>query len=149
MLAVFESADAAAKALEASPLFIRLPKSNLNEDESPSSSESGSEGDGKDRGVMTCNLNTSEHNHETTVRENPYHSAFHQTTHWFETQDLLREYDEKITSVPLAAFADCFVKRKGRMPRRHQWPIAMQNENRGDTALMGLYRKGKKARGET
>lgn len=59
---------------------------------------------------------------------------------WYEVHDLLERQVKG--SAPMIEYADCFTRRKGSMPYRVQDSILKENEEKGATSLMKLYRRG-------
>lgn len=149
-LAIFETAQAAANAINASPITVKIPLSSISPDEpfpTPTPTESESESDPSSEAaassqepVITCTIQTSEHDHNVSIRQNPYHRQFHLSKTWYEVQDLIRSKGER--AVPLAQYADCFSRRKGQVPMRIRNMWLEESQKNGAMSLMMLWRRG-------
>jgi hypothetical protein len=92
---------------------------------------------------MNCSIFASDHDHSTTVRENPYWGPWHCSPTWLEVRDLMHDYGGTKQKAPTLGHADCFARRKRPVPYRIRTRLWQQNEDAGDTSLMGLWNNGK------
>ncbi|PKY04923.1 hypothetical protein P168DRAFT_326680 [Aspergillus campestris IBT 28561] len=133
-LAIFDSPTAAQTALQASP--IQVP---INPTSSPVSSRPGvsSPQAEPEQTTLTCTLQPSRHNHESSLRRNPFHTAFRVEERCAQHVDLMRN-----TGVPLAALADEPGPRKRGESGRVKRAVMGEVERLGGVSLLGLYREG-------
>ncbi|EER29280.1 hypothetical protein CPC735_069620 [Coccidioides posadasii C735 delta SOWgp] len=142
-LAIFETAQAASNAINASPIAVPIPESSISPDEpfpTNSAPESEEAEPTSSAPRITCTINPSEHDHNVSIRQNPYHRQFHLSKTWYELQDLSRSSGPR--SVPLVQYADCFTRRKGRVPMRIQGMWLRESEENGAMSLMKLWKRG-------
>ncbi|KAL2007843.1 hypothetical protein VTN00DRAFT_7825 [Thermoascus crustaceus] len=141
ILAIFDNADAAKRAIEASPLTIPIPRNTTTTEAFATGkpfadpwSETSSD---KDTHVMTCQIEHSIHSHESSLLRNPYHSTYRVLTNSFQYHDLT-----KSTGIPLPELADTRLGRKRHAPLRIKRRIEAENERLGATSLMKMYEEG-------
>ncbi|KAK2872112.1 hypothetical protein FQN49_002555 [Arthroderma sp. PD_2] len=146
--AIFASPQAATDAIRASPLTVPLSDRKISNssgslaqhdysgsadlDEQPSSP------DASDHAIQ-CYISEANYDHKGNMRKNPYNMGFQISRHWMEVQDLMRTPD---STLPLAEYADCFVKRKFSMPYRIQDRYFDETVKAGGTSLMNMWRQG-------
>ncbi|KAJ9299123.1 hypothetical protein DTO271G3_3365 [Paecilomyces variotii] len=156
-LAIFDTSDAATRAIEASPLTIEIPTPKSTSQSSPpgksaldpwskTTSPNSSSTTPSPR-TITCKIDYSRHSHESAVLRNPYHNSYEILTNSYWYHDLT-----KSTGIPLPELADGLMSRKEHVPLRIKKRFQEENGRMGATSLMGLYRdgleKGKKKGGE-
>ncbi|BCR84263.1 uncharacterized protein ACHE_11665A [Aspergillus chevalieri] len=139
-VAIFETRDAASRAIAASPLTIPLPpaKANLNKTTTtniPTSNPPFSTPEQSRTRFLNCRIQKSHHNHESAVKRNPYHSYFEVDRDTTQYRDLVNS-----TQIPLRDLAGGFLDKKQGKKR-----ISVENERWGATSLWGMYEQGLKA----
>ncbi|KAJ9306024.1 hypothetical protein DTO217A2_4496 [Paecilomyces variotii] len=156
-LAIFDTSDAATRAIEASPLTIEIPppppntkwtsssppgKSAMDpwsETHPPDPSSSSTTSTPR---TMTCKIDYSRHSHESAVLRNPYHNSYEVLTNSYWYHDLT-----KSTGIPLPELADGMMSRKEHVPFRIKKRYQDENVRMGATSLMGLYKDGLEKKG--
>ncbi|ODM24007.1 hypothetical protein SI65_01597 [Aspergillus cristatus] len=142
-VAIFETRDAASRAIAASPLTIPLPpaKANVNKTTTtniPASNSPFSTPEQSRPRFLNCRIQKSHHNHESAVKRNPYHSYFEVDRDTTQYRDLVNS-----TQIPLRDLAGGFLDKKQGKKR-----ISAENERWGATSLWGVYEQGLKAEGK-
>ncbi|KAE8149677.1 hypothetical protein BDV25DRAFT_172725 [Aspergillus avenaceus] len=152
-LAIFESSDAAARAVAASPLIVSIstPSSSTSSSTSTSTSSSTSTStststssstgsstgsSSNEKRQLTCEILPSRHNHVSALKRNVFHTSFLANGACYQARDLVN------TGVPLKMLADEPMARKVHLPLRVKGKIGRENVRWGVTSLMGLWKRG-------
>ncbi|KAI5309016.1 hypothetical protein KEM55_004295 [Ascosphaera atra] len=147
-LVIYDNAQGADAAIAASPIMIPLqstsPSSPMGTTGAAANSSSAKNGM---ENHIRVTVQTSFHNHQASVRTNPFYNAFQVNTDSMEVQDLLRTRSND-ASAPAPAFADSFTARKRRTPVRLQHVVLRDNMRHGATSMFKIWRQGKEERGE-
>ncbi|PLN78341.1 hypothetical protein BDW42DRAFT_195932 [Aspergillus taichungensis] len=133
-LAIFDSPSAAQSALQASPIQVPIVPSSSSPLPSNRAAEAKAEAPPT---TLTCTLQPSRHNHESSLRRNPFHTAFRVEERCPQHVDLMRN-----AGVPLAALADEPGPRKRGESGRVKKAVMAEVERLGGKSLLGLYREG-------
>ncbi|KAL5356362.1 hypothetical protein BJX96DRAFT_171548 [Aspergillus floccosus] len=142
-IAIYESADAAHRALAASPLRIPLPSPPTSTSSSTSShadTHSESKSESESDGYLVCDIQPARHNHHLAMRRSPFHGPFRvdRDSHVFR--------DLTASGVPVAALADVSMARKEGVSEAVQRRVRRENERLGGGSLQALYLEGMRAR---
>ncbi|KAI5301280.1 hypothetical protein KEM56_001845 [Ascosphaera pollenicola] len=140
---IFENAQAASAAKAASPLTVPIGASSAR-----ISGNGNGNGATEETATIKVSIAESTHMHGETILHNPFYSAFPVSTDSIEVQDLIRS-NSNYHSAPSPAFADCFTARKRSMPTRLVKIVERNNNAKGATSLMNVWKSGKEARGES
>ncbi|GAD92823.1 hypothetical protein NFIA_019950 [Paecilomyces variotii No. 5] len=147
-LAIFDTSDAATRAIEASPLKIEIPPSPRSSPPGKSAldpwtkTSQDSSSNPTPRRII-CKIDYSRHSHESAVLRNPYHSAYEVLTNSYWYHDLT-----KSTGIPQHELADGMMSRKEHIPFRIKRRYQDENGRMGATSLMGLYKDGLERKGK-
>ncbi|KAJ5911781.1 uncharacterized protein N7473_001084 [Penicillium subrubescens] len=118
LIAMFDTSDAAERAIAASPLTITLPTptppafspnpfaSSTSPTSSPTLSPLSSSSTPQ---TITCTLSPSRHNYERSTRRNPFYNMFHID----KTSAIYADMRSEETGTPLAELADVLMRSKG------------------------------------
>jgi len=87
--------------------------------------------------ALQCVIQQSCADHEEDIRRNPYHTTFIIDKDSYQYYDLCQN-----TGIPLEALADGLMGRKTHLPLRVKEALQKNNERRGATSLIKLYRDG-------
>jgi hypothetical protein len=139
--AIFETAEAAASAIKASPVTIPIPP-ETDTQKPPNkyiiAADPWAESEFQPSPTsLTCQIQQSFYNNEAAMEKNPYYSTFYVLTNSFQYHDLV-----KCADIPQPELADCSLTRKKRVPLRIRQRIQQDNERLGALSLMELYREG-------
>ncbi|GES60385.1 probable NAD(P)H-dependent D-xylose reductase xyl1 [Aspergillus terreus] len=137
-IAVYESADAAHRALAASPLRIPLP--SISASTSTSVTHADSNSNSESEGYLVCDIQPARHNHHSAMRRSPFHGPFRvdRDSHVFR--------DLAASGVPVAALADVSMARKEGVSEAVRRRVRRENERLGAGSLQALYLEGMRAR---
>ncbi|KAL1854573.1 hypothetical protein Plec18170_004663 [Paecilomyces lecythidis] len=150
-LAIFDTQDAATRAIEASPLKIEIPSPPSTKWSSPPGksamdpwAEASQDSSNSVPRTITCKIDYSRHNHESAVLRNPYYGAYEVLTNSYWYHDLT-----KSTGIPQHELADGMMSRKEHIPFRIKRRYQDENVRMGATSLMGLYKDGLEKKGKS
>lgn len=150
---MFDTSDAAERAIAASPLTITLPtptppaltpnpfaSSNSTSPSSPTSSISSSSPSNPQ--TITCTLSPSRHNYERSTRRNPFYNMFHID----KSSAIYADMRSEETGTPLAELADVLMRSKGVTFATQRFGTRVHAQRMGADSLMGLWRRGVRER---
>ncbi|KAJ5526677.1 hypothetical protein N7513_010836 [Penicillium frequentans] len=146
IVAIFESPDAAQRAIASSPLTVTLDKSSTSQPSQPSESKAPTKQyknhdpifDNVATGTIKCTIEPSRHNHENAIRRNQYFSAFYPD----KEDPIYKDMNSPHTGVPLKALGDVLQSRKDRLPST---PARISGTRRalGAESIMGIWREAR------
>ncbi|KAF3393884.1 hypothetical protein F1880_005012 [Penicillium rolfsii] len=153
LIAMFDTSDAAERAIAASPLTITLPPPTppaftpnpFASPVSPSASsapKSSPASSSSDPPTITCTLSPSRHNYERSIRRNPFYNMFHID----KTSAIYADMRSEETGTPLAELADVLMRTKGVTFATQRFGTRVHAQRLGADSLMGLWRRGVRER---
>ncbi|KAJ5363894.1 uncharacterized protein N7496_009607 [Penicillium cataractarum] len=150
LIAMFDSSEAAERAIAASPLTITLPtptppaftpnpfaSSSSSSTLSPSPSTSTST---PTPPTITCTLNPSRHNYERSTRRNPFYSMFTIDKESAIYADMRSEE----TDTPLAELADVLMRTKSVTFASQRYGARVNAQRIGADSLMRIWERGRR-----
>ncbi|KAJ5679144.1 hypothetical protein N7462_007388 [Penicillium macrosclerotiorum] len=146
ILAIFETQDAAERAIAASPITIPLtlsqpvPAANpfAAQHSSSSSSSSSSSVAPATPSALTCTIESSRHNHSRGLRRNPFYGSFAMD----RTDPVFNDMKDKATGTPLAELRNVLQRRQRPTALAEQSAAAAGARRMGADSLMTLWREG-------
>ncbi|KAJ5572238.1 hypothetical protein N7535_005898 [Penicillium sp. DV-2018c] len=134
ILAIFETADAAERAIAASPITIPVPLSSLPTSKLFSSSQSTSE---KPRSLVV-EIQSSRHNHASALKRSPFYSTYN----LFKDNPIYQDLMSEETGIPLKELADTLPSKKYSIGPGVKDNIQAENRRMGAASLMDMWREG-------
>ncbi|KAJ5084812.1 NAD(P)H-dependent D-xylose reductase xyl1 [Penicillium alfredii] len=128
IVAIFESTDAAQRAIAASPLTVDLPQDSSSSVLSKTNAPS----------ELTCTIQASYHNHERAMRRSPFYSTYN----IFKNNAVYEDLTGRETGIPLPALGDALARKKYYISNRVKDKVRQETECMGAGSLMGLWREG-------
>ncbi|KAJ5444365.1 uncharacterized protein N7458_008237 [Penicillium daleae] len=162
LLAMFDSSDAAERAIAASPLTITLPEptapvftknpfastsTSSSSDPSPSPSPSDSpsttsSSSSSNPTTITCTLSPSRHNYERATRRNPFYNMFHID----KKSAIYADMRSEETATPLAELADVLQRTKGVTFASQRFGTRVHAQRIGADSLTRIWKMGVRER---
>ncbi|KAJ5157069.1 uncharacterized protein N7482_008169 [Penicillium canariense] len=154
LLAMFDSSDAAERAIAASPLTISLPpattsaltpnpfaSSSASSTETPQSPQALSPSDPKPT-TLTCTIEAARHNYERSTRRNPFFHGFMVD----ERSPIYKDMMSEETGTPLAGLADVLQRSRRPTSVNQRFGNRVHSERMGAGSLTKLWEMGQKNR---
>ncbi|KAJ5758141.1 uncharacterized protein N7511_006835 [Penicillium nucicola] len=141
MLAIYENAEAAERAIDSSPVTIPLPPGSApipqsNKHANPLKDKSASSPD--DSPSIMIQIQSSRHNHPSNISRNPFYTTYNMHKMSPMYKDLIRE------GVPVRELADCLPSKKYHIGIGVKENIQEENRWMGAMSLMDLWKEGLK-----
>ncbi|KAJ6005341.1 hypothetical protein N7451_003285 [Penicillium sp. IBT 35674x] len=143
IIAIFESSDAAQRAIASSPLTVTLDTSSTSQSSDsklPTKQYKNHDPifDNIAAGTIKCTIESSRHNHGNAIRRNQYFSAFYPD----KEDPIYKDMNSPQTGVPLKALGDVLQSRKDRLPYT---PARISGTRRalGAESIMDIWREAK------
>lgn len=147
ILAIFESNEAAQRALDASPLTVTLsPPAHATPSSFPSPSAAAAANpalSAPQPREVTCFMQLSRHNHARTLKRNPFHSV------WYIDKEspIYKDMMSHKTAIPIRELADVLQRPKPTRSQQARDSIRETNLRLGAESLMELWREGMESPG--
>jgi hypothetical protein len=140
MLAIFENADAAQRAIDSSPVTIPLPPGSAPVPHSNKNVilKTASKISPDDPPSIIMEIQSSRHNHPSNISRNPFYTTYntHKTSPMYK--DLVRD------GIPVKELADCLPSKKYHIGTGVKENIQEENRWMGAMSLMDLWKEGLK-----
>ncbi|KAF9247437.1 hypothetical protein DTO006G1_3395 [Penicillium roqueforti] len=141
IVAIFETADAADRAIAASPITIPLPTST-----SPSKSQSSTsipftsttKPPLNTRRSLIFEIQHSRHNHASALKRSPFYSTYN----LFKNNPIYEDLISDETSIPLKELADTLSSKKYPIGAGVKSNIQEENRRMGATSLVNMWKEG-------
>lgn len=131
IVAIFESPDAADRAIASSPITLTLPPSPLPTSKLPTAESAKPM-------TIECTIQPSRHNHEASMKRNPFYSTYN----LFKSSPVYDDMMQKETGAPFRELADVLQRPKYHISGAIKHKVQEQNRRLGAHSLMGLWREG-------
>ncbi|CAG8242887.1 unnamed protein product [Penicillium olsonii] len=131
IVAIFETADAASRAIASSPITIGLPAgpSAYSAYNTPVSSEPSS---------LTFEIQSSRHNHASALKRSPFYSTYN----LFKNNPVYEDLMSDETGIPLKELADTLASKKYNIGSGVKDNIQEENRQMGATSLVNMWEEG-------
>jgi hypothetical protein len=140
MLAIFENAEAAKRAIDSSPVTIPLPPGSAPVPHSNKNVmlKTASKISPDDPPSIIIEIQSSRHNHPSNISRNPFYTTYntHKTSPMYK--DLVRD------GIPVKELADCLPSKKYHIGNGVKENIQEENRWMGAMSLMDLWKEGLK-----
>ncbi|KAJ5788647.1 hypothetical protein N7457_003637 [Penicillium paradoxum] len=130
IVAIFETADAAERAIAASPITIPLPTPSKSQTTSTSSSDT-------PRSLM-FEIQSSRHNHASALKRSPFYSTYN----LFKNNPVYEDLISEGTGIPLKELADTLASKKYRIGAGVKENIQEENRQMGAMSLVNMWKEG-------
>ncbi|KAJ5719124.1 hypothetical protein N7493_007579 [Penicillium malachiteum] len=161
IVAIFESADAAQRAIASSPLIITLDqdtkttevthtstKSSIPRSSNPSeeiSSDANPDNEGLTKheilfkdvkpGTIKCIIEASRHNHQSNMRRNPWYAAYEPN----KEDPIYKDMMSPQTGTPLRGLADVLQRNCAPSTPERRYPVRFERRHIGADSLMEMW----------
>lgn len=142
IVAIFETADAAERAIAASPITIPLPTSPLSSISKPHTSihtpsTSTNQPSNYPRS-LTFEIQHSRHNHASALKRSPFYSTYN----LFKNNPIYEDLISEETGIPLKELADTLSSKKYPIGAGVKFNIQEENRRMGATSLVNMWKEG-------
>ncbi|KAJ6125392.1 hypothetical protein N7471_012709 [Penicillium samsonianum] len=143
IVAIFETADAADRAIAASPITIPLPTSpsTSTSKHHPSSSipfTSTTNTPSNTPGSLIFEIQHSRHNHASALKRSPFYSTYN----LFKNNPIYEDLISDETGIPLKELADTLSSKKYPIGAGVKFNIQEENRRMGATSLVNMWKEG-------
>ncbi|KAJ5503565.1 hypothetical protein N7463_006439 [Penicillium fimorum] len=136
IVAIFETADAADRAIAASPITIPLPTPTSTSTSIPFTSTTNSSSN------TPCSLifeiQHSRHNHASALKRSPFYSTYN----LFKNNPVYEDLISEETGIPLKELADTLSSKKYPIGAGVKFNIQEENRRMGATSLVNMWKEG-------
>ncbi|KAJ5326557.1 uncharacterized protein N7506_009659 [Penicillium brevicompactum] len=129
IVAIFETADAANRAIASSPITISLPTPPHSKPNTPSPSEPHS---------ITFEIQESRHNHASALKRSPFYSTYN----LFKNNPIYEDLISDETGIPLKELADTLASKKYNIGPGVKINIQEDNRRMGAASLVNMWNEG-------
>ncbi|KAJ5636753.1 uncharacterized protein N7484_010066 [Penicillium longicatenatum] len=144
IVAIFESPDAAQRAIASSPMTVTLDSTSTSQSSDPKTSSPTKQYKTHDpifddvaTGTIKCIIEPSRHKHENAIRRNHYFSTFYP-----DTEDpIYKDMNSPQTGVPLKALGDVLLSRKGKVDSYTPLKVHGTKSALGTGSIMDIWRE--------
>ncbi|KAJ6102001.1 hypothetical protein N7486_004428 [Penicillium sp. IBT 16267x] len=154
IVAIFESPDAAQRAIASSPMTVTLDSTSSTSTSQPSDPKTSSPTkqykthdpifENIAPGTIKCIIEPSRHNHENAIRRNHYFSTFYPD----KEDPIYKDMNSPQTRVPLKALGDVLQSRKQKVNSYTQSKIYGTRRALGAESIMDIWREAKDSEGD-
>ncbi|KAJ5183405.1 hypothetical protein N7492_001021 [Penicillium capsulatum] len=137
IVAIFDSPDAAQRAIASSPITVTLAPTALPTTKAELATGSPSE-NGEEKTVQFT-IEPSRHNHAASLKRNPFYSTYN----LFKSNPIFDDMMQRDTGVPLKALADVLQSKKYYITAGVRNKVQEENRRLGAYSLMELWEEGK------
>ncbi|CAG7999178.1 unnamed protein product [Penicillium nalgiovense] len=141
IVAIFETADAADRAIAASPITIPLPTSTSTSKSHPSTSipfTSTTNAPSDTSRSLTLEIQHSRHNHASALKRSPFYSTYN----LFKNNPVYEDLISDETGIPLKELADTLSSKKYPIGAGVKFNIQEENRRMGATSLVNMWKEG-------
>ncbi|KAJ5976919.1 hypothetical protein N7501_000261 [Penicillium viridicatum] len=141
ILAIFETSDAADRAIAASPITIPLPTPTSTSSEyqpSISTPFTSTNPPSNTARSLTLEIQPSRHNHASAITRSPFYSTYN----LFKNNPIYEDLISDETGMPLKELADTLSSKKYRIGPGVKFNIQEDNRRMGATSLVKLWKEG-------
>ncbi|CAG7993285.1 unnamed protein product [Penicillium nalgiovense] len=141
IVAIFETADAADRAIAASPITIPLPTSTSTSKSHPSTSipfTSTTNAPSDTSRSLTLEIQHSRHNHASALKRSPFYSTYN----LFKNNPVYEDLISDETCIPLKELADTLSSKKYPIGAGVKFNIQEENRRMGATSLVNMWKEG-------
>ncbi|CAI7650577.1 unnamed protein product [Penicillium bialowiezense] len=128
IVAIFETADAANRAIASSPITISLPTPPHSKSNPPSSEPHS----------LTFEIQESRHNHASALKRSPFYSTYN----LFKNNPIYEDLISEDTGIPLKELADTLASKKYNIGPGVKSNIQEENRRMGAASLVNMWNEG-------
>ncbi|KAJ5142677.1 uncharacterized protein N7515_001464 [Penicillium bovifimosum] len=136
ILAIFETADAAERAITASPITIPVPPSTPSSSPSLPTSKLSSNSTSKPRSLV-IDIQPSRHNHASALKRSPFYSTYN----LFKDNPIYADLISEETGIPLKELADTLPSKKYSIGPGVKDNIQAENRRMGAASLVDMWKE--------
>lgn len=137
IVAIFETADAAERAIAASPIAISLPSPSPSASKPHSAKSHVSAVSDTPRSLL-FEIQTSRHNHASALKRSPFYTTYN----LFKNNPIYEDLISEETGIPLKELADTLPSKKYPIGPGVKDNIQEENRRMGGTSLADMWREG-------
>ncbi|KAJ5374176.1 hypothetical protein N7517_006182 [Penicillium concentricum] len=143
IVAIFETADAADRAIAASPITIPVPTSTSTSTSKshPSTSipfTSTANSPSNTRRSLSFEIQPSRHNHASALKRSPFYTTYN----LFKNNPVYEDLISEETGIPLKELADTLSSKKYPIGAGVKFNIQEENRRMGATSLVNMWKEG-------
>ncbi|KGO67087.1 hypothetical protein PITC_019930 [Penicillium italicum] len=142
IVAIFETADAADRAIAASPITIPLPTSSSTSTSksypSTSTAFTSTNQSSNTPRSLTLEIQHSRHNHASALKRSPFYSTYN----LFKNNPIYEDLISDETGIPLKELADTLSSKKYPIGAGVKFNIQEENRRMGATSLVNMWKEG-------
>ncbi|KUM64024.1 hypothetical protein ACN42_g3085 [Penicillium freii] len=141
ILAIFETSDAADRAIAASPITIPLPTPTSTSSKYQSSISTpfiSTNPPSNTARSLTLDIQRSRHNHANALKRNPFYTTYN----LFKNNPIYEDLISDETGIPLKELADTLSSKKYPIGAGVKFNIQQDNRRMGATSLVNMWKEG-------